>query len=160
MPSFDTVRRVPYSPQQMFDLVADVEQYPRFFPLCERLKVRTRERQGELEVLVASMDIGYKAIRETITSRVTLDPKALKVLVELVDGPFRHLDNRWRFVAAPGGGTDVHFFIGYEFKSFVLQMLVGALFDQAFRHCMTAFEARARDVYGRGSSPGAAVPAI
>ena len=155
MPSFETTRRVPYTPHQMFDLVADVEQYPRFFPLCEGMRVRTRERKGETEILVASMDIGYKAIRETITSRVTLDRRNLAVRVDFVDGPFRVLENRWRFNEGKSGDTDVRFFISYEFKSMMLQMLVGALFDQAFRHCVGAFEARAREVYGRGEQRGA-----
>lgn len=160
MPSFSTTRRLPYTPEQMFDLVSDVEQYPTFFPLCEALRVRTRELGGDTEVLVAAMDIGYRAIRETITTRVTLERPKLQVRVELVDGPFRHLENRWRFTPAPGGsGTDVHFFIAYEFKSFALQLLVGGLFDHAFRRCVSAFEARARQVYGTGRPGGAAVHA-
>jgi coenzyme Q-binding protein COQ10 len=158
MPSFETTRKVPYTPQQMFDLVVDIEQYPRFFPLCEGMRVRSRERKGEAEVLVASMDIGYKAIRETITTRVTLDRRTLDVKVAFVDGPFRHLENRWRFLEAPDGGANVKFFIAYEFKSMMLQVLVGALFDQAFRRCVHAFEARAREVYG-AQRPGTAVPA-
>jgi coenzyme Q-binding protein COQ10 len=158
MPSFETTRRIPYTPDEMFDLVADVEQYPRFFPLCEALRIRSRSRDGDKELLVASMDIGYKAIRETITSRVTLDRRNMTVLVELVNGPFRHLENRWRFLEAPNGATDVKFFMAYELKSMMLQLLVGGLFDQAFRRCVTAFEARAREVYGNGRS-GIAVPA-
>lgn len=158
MPSFETTRRVPHTPEQMFDLVADVEQYPRFFPLCEALRVKTRERRGEAEILVASMDIGYRAIRETVTTRVTLERAKLAVRVDFIDGPFRVLENRWRFVAGSGGGTEVQFFITYEFKSLMLQMLVGALFDQAFRRCVGAFEARAMEVYGRGDAR-AAVPA-
>ncbi len=158
MPRIETNRRLPYTPTEMFDLVADVEQYPRFFPLCEALRIRSRERQGDKEVLVAAMDIGYKAIRETITSRVTLDRRNLAVLVELVDGPFRHLENRWEFTEAAAGGTNVRFFMAYELKSLMLQMLVGGLFDQAFRRCVSAFEARARVVYGSGRT-GAALPA-
>ncbi len=159
MPSFETTRRVPHTPEQMFDLVADVEQYPRFFPLCEAMRVKTRERRcDDVELLVAAMDIGYRAIRETVTTRVTLDRASLSVHVDFIDGPFRLLDNRWRFVAAPGGGTEVRFYIAYEFKSLMLQMLVGALFDQAFRRCVGAFEARALEVYGRGQ-PRTAVPA-
>lgn len=148
---------MPYTPDQMFDLVADIEQYPRFFPLCEALRVRSRERKGEVELLVASMDIGYRAIRETITSRVTLERTAMSVRVELVDGPFRHLENRWRFLPAPDGGTEVKFFISYELKSMVLQLLVGGVFDQAFRRCVSAFEGRAREVYGRDRHSGAPV---
>lgn len=159
MPSFETTRRMAYSPAEMFDLVADVEQYPRFFPLCEALRVRSRERRGDAEVLVASMDIGYKAIRETITSRVTLERRTMSVKVELIDGPFRHLENRWRFLPAPEGGTEVRFFMAYELRSMMLQLLVGGLFDTAFRRCVSAFEARAREVYGRGR-PGVPVPAV
>lgn len=158
MPSFETTRRVTHSPEQMFDLVSDVEQYPRFFPLCEALRIRTREAKGDGEVLVASMDIGYRAIKETITTRVVLERPRLAVKVDFIDGPFRVLENRWRFTAAPGGGCDVHFFIDYEFKSMMLQMLVGAMFDQAFRRCVGAFEARANDVYGKGE-PRTAMPA-
>lgn len=158
MPSFETTRRVAHTPEQMFDLVSDVEQYPRFFPLCEALRVRTRERRGDAEVLIAAMDIGYRAVRETITTRVTLERARLAVEVDFIDGPFKVLENRWRFAAAPGGGTDVHFFIRYEFKSLMLQMLVGGLFDQAFRRCVGAFEARAREVYGSGRAD-AALPA-
>lgn len=159
MPSFETTRRLPYSPTQMFDLVADIEHYPLFFPLCEAIRVRSRERRGDVELLVASMDIGYRAIRETITSRVSLDRRALDVRVELVDGPFRHLENRWRFLPGPSAGTDVRFFMAYELKSMMLQLLVGGLFDQAFRRCVGAFEARARVVYG-SDRPGIPVPAI
>ena len=158
MPSFETTRRVPHTPEQMFDLVADVEQYPRFFPLCEALRVKSRERRGDAEILIASMDIGYRAIRETVTTRVTLERASLSVRVDFIDGPFRVLDNRWRFLGLPGGGTEVRFFIAYEFKSLMLQMLVGALFDQAFRRCVGAFEARAMEVYGRGNT-GVVVPA-
>src|SRR5690606_27106632 len=119
----------------------------------------SRERKGDTEVLVAAMEIGYKAIRETITSRVTLDRRNMSVLVELVDGPFRHLENRWHFADAPEGATKVTFFLAYELKSMMLQLLVGGLFDQAFRRCVSAFEVRAREVYGNGRASGIALPA-
>jgi coenzyme Q-binding protein COQ10 len=157
MPSFETTRRVPYTPEQMFDLVADVEQYPRFFPMCEAMRVRSRTAQGDAEVVVASMDIGFKAIRETITTRVTLERPRGFVRVDFIDGPFRRLENRWQFTTAAEGGTDVRFFIAYEFKSMMLQMVVGALFDQAFRRCVSAFEARAREIYGAPSATPTAV---
>lgn len=150
MPSFNITRRLPFTPRQMFDLVADVERYPEFLPLCEALVVRSRETVGEVQVLVADMTAGYQAIRETFRSRVTLDPGAMSVDVEGVPnspGPFRTIANRWRFKAAPGG-CDVDFFIAYEFKSVMLQMLVGALFERAFRRYTTAFEDRARVIYG------------
>jgi coenzyme Q-binding protein COQ10 len=148
MPTFQTRRRVPFTPRQMFDLVADVEKYPQFLPLCDSLVVRSREDKGEAIVLVASMGVGYMAIRESFTSRVTLYPQAPEVLVEYLDGPFRRLENRWGFAAVPGG-CDVEFFIDYEFRSVMLGMLMGAMFDRAFRRFAEAFEQRAGAVYGR-----------
>jgi coenzyme Q-binding protein COQ10 len=154
MPSFRTNRRVPFTPRQMFDLVADVGRYPEFLPLCEALAVRSREVQGDREVLVADMTVGYKAIRETFTSRVSLDPARCEVSAAGVPGmmrPFRRLENRWQFRPAPGG-CEVDFFIAYEFTSGILQMLVGALFDRAFRRYTRAFEERAEAVYGSGAT--------
>lgn len=147
MPSFQTTRRVPYTPRQMFDLVADVEKYPQFLPLCEGLTVRTRREDDGKTEITASMAVGYKAIHEQFTTRVTLLPADSKVLVAYLDGPFRHLDNRWTF-RATGVGCDVDFFIDYEFRNPMLGLLVGALFDRAFRRFAEAFEDRARVVYG------------
>jgi coenzyme Q-binding protein COQ10 len=147
---FQTRRRVPFTPRQMFDLVADVEKYPQFLPLCEALTVKSRGREGDREAVVAEMSVGYMAVRETFTSRVVLDPEALLVHAKGVPGqmgPFSRLDNRWSFQATPGG-CDVDFRIDYELKSLTLQMLVGGLFDRAFRRYAEAFEARARVVYG------------
>ncbi len=149
MPIYETTRRVAFSPRQMFDLVADVEKYPEFLPLCEALTVKSRGRSEGNDVIVAAMEVGYKSLRETFTSRVTLDVAKLAVRADLVDGPFRHLENRWRFTDVPDVGSEVHFFIDYEFSSFMLKMLVGAVFDQAIRKYTEAFEERARVVYGR-----------
>ncbi|MGL4445309.1 MAG: type II toxin-antitoxin system RatA family toxin [Alsobacter sp.] len=150
MPSFRSSRRVRHSPSDMFDLVADVETYPLFLPLCEALTIRRRSRTDEgVEVLVAEMTVGYKAIHETFTSRVTLDRPRLKILVEYVDGPFRHLENRWSFKAQEDG-CDVEFFITYEFRSRTLGLLMGAMFERAFRKFSEAFEQRADLVYGVG----------
>lgn len=149
MPSFRNTRQVRHTPTQMFDLVADVEQYPKFLPLCELLRIVRRSRSGEgVETLVASMSVGYKAIKESFTSRVTLDPPRLKIIVEYVDGPFKYLENRWNFRPA-AGGCEVEFHINYEFKSFALGLLMGSMFDRAFRHFAEAFEERANEVYGR-----------
>ena len=147
MPTFDTTRRVPFTPEQMFALVADVERYPEFVPLCEGLRVTSRSRAGDAEVLIADMDVGYKAIRETFTSRVTLEPDKPYVSVEAVAGPFRHLENRWTFDPVHGG-CDVRFYISYEIRSLMLQMLAGAVFERAFSRFAEAFEMRARQVYG------------
>jgi coenzyme Q-binding protein COQ10 len=152
MPSFRTTRRVKHTPEEMFDLVADVEKYPLFLPLCEGLKVRSRTKQeGGRETLIADMTVGYKAIRETFTSKVTLDRAALKIAVAYLDGPFRSLDNVWSF-KPDGEACLVEFFITYEFKSRVLGMLMGAMFDRAFRKFSGAFERRAETVYGRVTS--------
>lgn len=147
MQSFTTRRQVRFTPQQMFDLVADVEKYPEFLPLCEGLRVRQRttDAQGR-PVLVADMTCGYKAIRESFTSRVTLDRDAAHIIVAYIDGPFRYLENNWLFKPHPAG-CEIDFAITYAFKSRMLGLLVGGLFDKAFRKFAAAFEARARTVY-------------
>jgi coenzyme Q-binding protein COQ10 len=132
----------------MFDLVADVDRYPEFLPLCESLRVMRRSQSGEgVETLVAAMTVGYKAIRESFTSRVTLDRPRLRILVEYVDGPFKYLENRWTFKSVPGG-SEVEFYITYEFRSFALGMVMGAVFEKAFRRFAEAFEERADQIYG------------
>jgi coenzyme Q-binding protein COQ10 len=153
MPVFQSSRSVGYVPEDMFALVADVEHYPEFLPLCEALKVRRRNiLDDRREMLIADMTIGYKAIRETFTSRVTLDPAAMKILVEYVDGPFSHMQNRWSFVSE-NSGTRVEFFIDYQFKSRMLGLLMGAMFDTAFRKFSDAFVERAGVVYGVRKAP-------
>jgi coenzyme Q-binding protein COQ10 len=150
MPSFRNKRRVRHSATDMFNLVANVEHYPEFVPLCRDLKVRKRTAEGEgTEVLVADMTVAYKLVRETFRSRVTLDRPKLQILVEYLEGPFSHLENRWTFVPAGDDACDVEFFIDYEFKSRTLGLLMGAMFDAAFRRFATAFERRADEVYGR-----------
>ena len=135
----------------MFDLVADVEHYPEFVPLCRELKVR-RRTPGETgtETLVADMTVAYKLIRETFTSRVTLDRPRLEIGVQYLNGPFRNLDNRWRFRAIDDKSCEIEFYIAYEFRSRTLGFLMGAMFDTAFRRFAAAFEARADQVYGVG----------
>ena len=153
MPTFRSSRRVRHSPADMFDLVADVEQYPEFLPLCEGLTIRRRSNADDgVEVLVAAMTVGYKAIQETFTSRVTLDRPRMKILVEYVDGPFRHLENRWTFRPDPLG-CEVEFYINYEFRSRTLGLLMGAMFERAFRKFSEAFEQRADLVYGKDRRP-------
>jgi coenzyme Q-binding protein COQ10 len=134
----------------MFDLVADVERYPEFVPLCRDLRVRKRDTAGEgTEVLIADMTAAYKLVRESFRSRVTLDRPKLQILVEYLEGPFSHLENRWTFVPAGENACEVEFFIDYEFRSRTLGLLMGAMFDAAFRRFAAAFEHRADQVYGR-----------
>ncbi|MDL2398611.1 type II toxin-antitoxin system RatA family toxin [Rhizobium mayense] len=147
MPQFETHRPVPHSPDQMFDLVADVERYPEFLPLCEALTVRNRkERDGKI-LLVADMTVGYKAIRETFTTQVLLNKLERAIDVKYIDGPFKYLDNRWRFTPSENGGCSIDFFIDYEFKSRILGALMGSMFDRAFRMFTDAFETRAKKIY-------------
>ena len=149
MPSFRTTRQVRHSPVEMFNLVADIENYPEFVPLCEELRIRRRVQSGDgIETLVAEMSVGYKAIRETFTTRVTLDEPRLRILVEYVEGPFSYLENRWTFKPDPAGCA-VEFYITYEFKSFALRMLMGAMFERAFAKFAEAFEERADVIYRR-----------
>ena len=132
----------------MFALVADVERYPEFVPLCRDLMVRRRRASNEgVEVLTADMTVAYKMICETFTSRVTLDEPCLSILVEYLNGPFRYLENRWVFRPLAEQMCEVEFFISYEFRSRMLGVLMGAMFDTAFRKFADAFERRADTVF-------------
>jgi len=149
MPQFSTKRRVRHAATDMFDLVADVEKYPQFVPLCSGLTVKSRAEKDGRTVLVADMTVAYKIIRETFTSRVTLDRQGLKILVEYLNGPFKRMQNRWTFYPVEAKVSDVEFFIDYEFRSRTLAVLMGAMFDAAFRRFAVAFEQRADEIYGR-----------
>lgn len=148
MPQFSTKRSVRHAATEMFDLVADVEKYPQFVPLCRALKVRQRMPGEGVDVLVADMTVAYKMIRETFTSRVTLDKSRLAILVEYLNGPFSHMENRWTFRATGTQSCEVEFYITYEFRSRTLGLLMGAMFDAAFRRFAVAFEKRADEIYG------------
>ena|SRR6516162_3114561 len=149
MPELSTTRRVHHAASEMFDLVADVERYPEFVPLCESLQVRKRIQDGDKHIVLADMTVAYKLVRETFTSRVTLDRANLEIMVEYLEGPFRRLNNRWRFRPVGERVCDVEFYIAYEFRSRALGMLMGAVFDAAFRRFASAFEKRADQVYGK-----------
>lgn len=150
MPSFHTTRLVRHGAPDMFELVADIESYPRFLPLCRALRVRRRDKNDGRLTLIADMDVGYKAIRETFTSRVTCERSKQQILVEYIDGPFKHLENRWVFHDRDDGRAClVEFHIAYEFKSRALALLMGGIFDAAFRKFAEAFEDRANVVYGK-----------
>ena len=150
MPQFTTKRAVRHAAAEMFDLVADVEHYPEFVPLCRALRVRKRLPQPDgVEVLVADMTVAYKLVRESFVSRVTLDRPNLQILVEYLEGPFSRLENRWSFHPISERTCTVEFFIAYEFRSRTLGLLMGSMFDLAFRRFAVAFERRADVVYGR-----------
>jgi coenzyme Q-binding protein COQ10 len=150
MPRFSSKRRVLHSATEMFDLVADVERYPEFVPLCQSLKIRQRTPKSDgTEIIVADMTASFKLVREAFTSEVTLDRPNLKIAVRYLRGPFSNLENRWTFEPKGEGVCDVGFFIAYEFKSRMLALLMGAMFDAAFARFSAAFEKRADAVYGK-----------
>lgn len=134
----------------MYALVADIEKYPEFLPLCTGLTVLSRRPQGEGEELTARMSVGYKSIAENFTTRVATNPAELRIDVSYLDGPFKHLNNRWRFID-DATGSAVDFFIDYEFRSKLLGVLMGSMFDQAFRRFTQAFEERAAKIYGNAA---------
>jgi coenzyme Q-binding protein COQ10 len=157
MPKFSTRRRVKHSAADMFDLVADIERYPEFVPLCRAMRVIRRAQLADHEVVVAEMTVAYKLIRESFTSRVTLDRIKRTILVEYLNGPFSRMENQWSFRAAGAGASkvadaaqaacEVEFFISYEFRSRTLAVLMGAMFDTAFRRFASAFERRADTIF-------------
>ena len=158
MKTFETTRRVAHSANDMFALVADVESYPEFLPLCRALNLRSRETIDGKEVLTADMTVAYKLFSETFTSRITLDPSIPQILVEYIDGPFRHMENKWDFHAAGEGACDVGFYLAYEFGSGPLGLMMGAMFNKAFGKFAEAFEKRADVVYGKnGNSAPASI---
>ncbi len=145
MPTHAERRIVPYAPEQLYALVSEVDRYPEFLPWC--LAARIRKREGAL--LVADLVIGYKMVRERFTSRVNLDPAAMRIDVTYAEGPFRYLNNHWRFYQHPGG-CEIDFYVDFEFRSRILRKMIGPLFNEAVRRMVAAFEARARDLYGEG----------
>ena len=150
MPRSSNQRRVQHKASEMFDLVADVERYPEFVPLCQSLKIRQRTPKPDgTELVVADMTVSFKLVKETFTSEVTLDRANLKITVRYLRGPFSNLENRWTFQPRGDNACDVGFFIAYEFKSRMLAMLMGSMFDAAFARFSAAFERRADAVYGK-----------
>jgi coenzyme Q-binding protein COQ10 len=147
---YETTHPIAYSADEMFALIADVDSYPRYLPLCEDLTVTRREHRDGKEILIARMAVGYKMIRESFTTRVTLDRLERAILVEYLDGPFSFLENRWHFVPRAAGGCDIEFYIAYSFRSRLLERVMGGLFAKAVRKYTDAFEARAHEIYGKG----------
>jgi coenzyme Q-binding protein COQ10 len=153
MPQFSSKRRVQHSATEMFDLVADVERYPEFVPLCSALKIRQRtHRPDGTEIVVCDMTVSFKLVREAFTSKVTLDRSNLRILVEYLRGPFSNLENRWSFESKSENSCDVGFFLSYEFRSRMLAMLMGTMFDTAFQRFAAAFEKRADAIYGKAGT--------
>lgn len=139
---------MPYSAQQMYDLVADVESYPKFLPWCAAARIRSRTPQGVSEVMEADLVISFKVFRERFGSRVVLHPDEHKIDTEYLDGPFRYMKSNWAFADRADGGCDVSFFVDFEFKNAVLQGIIGMVFNEAMQRIVRAFERRAAELYG------------
>ena len=144
MPTHAEQRTLPYRPEQLFDLVADIERYPEFLPWCVACRVTRRDGN----VIWGDLIVGFKVFREKFTSKVTLNGPG-RVDVEYIDGPFRYLNNHWLFLPVDGGrATTIDFYVDFEFRSRALQAVVRAAFNEAVRRMVQAFEKRAHDIYG------------
>jgi coenzyme Q-binding protein COQ10 len=155
MPTHREKRSLPYTAQQMYDLVADVARYPEFLPWTSAARIRSLTDRGDHAVMEADLVISFKVFRERFGSRVTLWPARRRIETEYLDGPFRHMRSFWEFAEAPGtgqGGCEVDFFVDFEFRNAILQKLIGVVFDEAMRRVVAAFERRAADLYGPGAA--------
>ncbi|MFD0858142.1 type II toxin-antitoxin system RatA family toxin [Roseovarius aquimarinus] len=148
MPTHSETRKLPYSAQQMFDLVADVGDYPKFLPWTAAARVRSRTEQPDgSEVMEADLVISFKVFREKFASRVVLYPEDMKIDTEYLDGPFKHMVSNWKFTDTEEGCT-VDFHVDFEFRNRILQSAAGLFFYEAMQRIVRAFERRARELYG------------
>ena len=147
MTVYSEQRVIPFRPELIFDLVADVRHYPKFLPWC----VGARIRQASDELVVADLMIGYKLVRERFTSKVKLDRVGCRIDVEYADGPFKYLHNHWTFKQHPDGCL-IDFHVDFEFRSALLQRIIAALFNEAVKRMVGAFESRAHALYGAGGT--------
>lgn len=143
MPTHAEKRHLPYTPEQLFNLVADVEKYPEFLPWCLACRI-TKQKE---DTVYADLIIGYKMVREKFGSKVVLDRPDL-IRVEYLSGPMKYLSNRWRFIREEDGSCTIDFYVDFEFKNMILQKLMGVFFNEAVRRMVQAFEKRAKDLYG------------
>ena len=147
MPTHSETRQLPYTAQQMYDLVADVGRYPEFLPWTAAARIRSDEERGDHRVMEADLVISFKVFRERFTSRVVLWPDEKKIDTEYLDGPFKYMKSNWHFVDSLDG-CQVHFFVDFEFKNAILQKIIGVVFNEAMQRVVRAFEARAKALYG------------
>lgn len=149
MPTHAEKRVLPYTPDQMYDLIADIASYPEFLPWCAAARIKARTTIEAHDVVDADLVIAFKVFRERFTSRVTLKPDLQKIDVAYLDGPFKYLNNHWTFTDHPDG-CEVDFFVDFEFKSKILQGLIGVVFNEAMQRIVGAFEDRANVLYSIG----------
>ncbi|MBP0481893.1 type II toxin-antitoxin system RatA family toxin [Sagittula salina] len=147
MPEHSETRKLPYTAQQMYDLVADVANYPKFLPWTAAARIRSREKEGDHEVMLADLVISFKVFREKFGSRVTLWPEDMRIDTEYLDGPFHHMVSKWGFKDVEGG-CEVSFFVDFEFRNRILQGAAGMFFYDAMQRVVRAFERRAAELYG------------
>lgn len=146
MPAHSETRVLPYTAQQMYDLVADVAHYPDFLPWTAAARVRSITDHGDHQVMLADLVISFKVFRERFGSRVTLWPEQMRIDTSYIEGPFKHLDSTWTF-AETEGGCEVHFEVDFEFRNRLLQGAAGMFFNEAMQRVVRAFERRAADLY-------------
>ncbi|MCM8556787.1 type II toxin-antitoxin system RatA family toxin [Sphingomicrobium sediminis] len=151
MPRHTETRHLPYSPDQLFDLVADVARYDEFLPWVSAVRVRS---DSETE-MVADLVVGFKAFKERFTSRVTKDREAMHIKVDYIEGPLKYLENDWDFESDGEGGTNLQFCVDFAFKNRIFETVAGQMFDRALRRMTDAFIARADELYGDNSSKAA-----
>ena len=151
MPTHAEKRIMPHSAEQMYNLIADVRSYPQFLPWCTAARIKSTKptEDGTGTVIDADLVISFKLFREKFASRVTLNPTGSHIDVEYLDGPFRYLNNHWQFNALEDGTCEVDFFVDFEFKSPMLQAVIGLVFNEAMQRIVRAFEKRADDLYGQ-----------
>lgn len=148
MPTHSETRNLPYSAEQMYKLVGNVAAYPEFLPWCSAARIRSRDQMGASVVMVADLVVSFKVFRERFSSRVTLHPDDLKIDTEYLDGPFKYLQSTWTFEDVEDGGCKVQFNVDFEFKSRILQGVIGVVFNEAMQRIVRAFEARAGALHG------------
>ena len=153
MPTHRETRVLPYSAAEMYDLVADVESYPKFLPWNAAARIRSRRREGDHEVMEADLVISFKVFRERFGSRVVLRPGPRRIETEYIDGPFRHMRSTWEFRDRPEGGSTVDFFVDFEFRNAILQGIIGVVFNEAMQRVVRAFERRAAELHGVRALP-------
>lgn len=147
MPTHSETRTLPYTAQQMYDLVGDVASYPKFLPWCAASRIRSVTDAGDAKVMLADLVISFKVFRERFGSRVTLKDAEKSIITEYLDGPFKYLKSTWDFKDVEGG-CDVSFYVDFEFKSAILQGVIGVVFNEAMHRIVRAFEQRAAALYG------------
>ncbi len=142
---------MPYTAEQMYDLVSDVARYPEFLPWCAAARVRSVVPQDDIEVMTADLVISFKVFRERFTSRVELNAHDQEIHTEYLDGPFKYMKSNWSFQSVEGG-CEVSFFVDFAFRNMILQKLIGVVFNEAMHRIVRAFEERAEELYGQATT--------